>query len=96
MYPSMHWVEVGVCLGRVSAWGGVVSSQGVCLPGGVCPGVSAQEGKCLPWRVTDTPCDRMTDRCKKHYLATTSLRAVISSMLITYRSIHNAQTVRQT
>ena len=80
------------CLPKgVSAWG--MSAQGVegclprlvstwgclprgCLPGGVCP------GGCLPWGVCQTPpppVNRMTDRhLWKYYLATTSLRTVIS------------------
>ena len=50
-----------------------------CLPGGcVCPGVCLPGG-CIPACTeadTPSPVDRRTDRCKKHYLAATSLRTV--------------------
>ena len=57
----------GVCSEGVSALGGCLLRGGACLLlGGFC------SGGCLP----DTPVNRMTDRCKKHYLAATNLQTV--------------------
>ena len=62
------------CPGRVSVQG-VSASQGVSAQGDVgLPGTSAQGGVCL----SHPPMDRMTDTCKKHYLAATTLRTVIT------------------
>ena len=70
----------GVCLGDSVCKGGVYLG-GVCLGGvylgGVCPG-DVYLGGCLPRRVSARypPVGRMTGRCKKHYLAATTLRIV--------------------
>ena len=79
--PASHRTMGGLCPeGSLSK--GSLCSRGLCLeglcPGGISPrgvsvqGMSVQGG--LPDR--DPPVSKITDRCKKHYLAATSLRAV--------------------
>ena len=77
----------GVSVQGVSALGGCLprGDGGVCLPGGICPGVSAWG--CLPRGASapvhagiHPPVNRMTDRrLWKYYLAATSLRTVMNS-----------------
>ena len=87
MYSSrmLQWLSWGggVCPGGcpwgVSTWGVPVWGYllGGCLHRGVCLGVSAQggvsPGGCFP-RGCTPPCsvNRITDRCKKHYLLAAS------------------------
>ena len=84
--------EGGVWSGGVSAPGG--SAPGGCLVwGGVCSwggllreGVCSQGGCLLPGDVLPQtrcpPVNRMTDRCKNITLATTSLRPVTTTLLV--------------
>ena len=74
---SLPYSGGGLCSGGLCPGGGV--SEGNFIPGegGLCLwGVSVQEGS--PWQRLPPPVNRITDRCKKHYFAATSLRAVIN------------------
>ena len=83
----LHWG--GVCLG-VSAPGGGSAPGGMSAPGGVYLGGVCSRGACLLWGVwypsmhrgrhPPPPVNRMTNRCKNHTSATTSLRPVITAI----------------
>ena len=67
--PSVHYCEGGSLIGGGSL------SRGVSVWG-----VSVQGG--LPDRDSPPPVNRITNRCKKHYLAATLLCAVKSSLKV--------------
>ena len=70
--PSMHCAG-----GRVSARA-VCLSSGACLPGGLsAQGEVSAQGGCLPGGMAAPPCEQNDRQVLKHYLAATSLRAVI-------------------
>ena len=78
----MHWV--GVCV-----------SQHALGRGGVYPSMHWAGGVCPAWggdysgAVADTPSCEQNDRCKKHYLAATSLRAVMMTHQLMFQVIYS-------
>ena len=94
---SMGSLSGGLCLGGSL-------SRGVSVQGGLCPGVSLSGGLCLggvsvqgglPDRdLLPPPVNRMIDRqVQKHYLAATSLRAVITYRLNNGQLFHDSLSI---